>query len=396
MRIGSRAASLLPVLTWSLGGPLSEAWPAHGQAVSDHLDPPPALSPGLMIGQTLHAPAGLGGCTAESCDRESLVSVAEVSPQAVAYVWEYIEWHTGQDTVREKVVTEVSPADLARAERWRDYVGGSGDEVQRYPGYTTFTISTALYDRLRAEGTAPYAVMSLEDKDLPGPVAALSRARPTPVLWRGTLTRLSAAPEPFPMIVDGRRVTVPALRLEGRFTATRQRRWEPDIWVLADREHPLFLKVAVGEHVWQTVRIDTGAGEVDGVPEALEGALARDCRVELPGIYFGFNSAELYAASEPAIAAFAEILGRHPAWMGTVEGHTDDVGTEGFNRTLSERRAAAVLDRLVTAHGIEPGRLRTVGHGESTPRESNETIEGRARNRRVEFARDCATGVDAS
>ena len=108
----------------------------------------------------------------------------------------------------------------------------------------------------------------------------------------------------------------------------------------------------------------------------LEGALRSGCRVELPGIYFAFNSAVLDPASDRTIAALAEVLGRHPDWIATIEGHTDSIGTSAANQTLSEQRAAAVRERLVGPHKVDPNRLSSAGYGSGKPRESNETIEG--------------------
>ena len=75
------------------------------------------------------------------------------------------------------------------------------------------------------------------------------------------------------------------------------------------------------------------------------------------------------------------MLTRHLDWTGTIEGHTDSVGTAAANLALSERRAAALRDRLVSTHKVDQARLVTQGYGSSRPREPNATIEGRARNR---------------
>ncbi len=222
-----------------------------------------------------------------------------------------------------------------------------------------------------------------------------------PARYRGTVSVVDARPAPFPLLVSGRRVEVPALHLRGELTA-RGRRWIPEFWVLADTTYPLILKWVgasdAPENVLQTVRVDPPPdraamdqpGKLPGGSGALEGALGTSCRVELPGIYFAFNSAELDPASDAAIAALAEVLERHPDWSGTIEGHTDSVGTRAANLALSERRAAALRDRLVSTHKVDPARLDTKGFGSSRPRESNSTIEGRARNRRVELVRACA------
>ncbi len=70
-----------------------------------------------------------------------------------------------------------------------------------------------------------------------------------------------------------------------------------------------------------------------------------------------------------------------------VEGHTDGIGTADFNLDLSTRRSAAVKDALAKTLGIDGGRLTTSGYGASHPKDTNETLEGRARNRRVELVR---------
>ena len=134
-----------------------------------------------------------------------------------------------------------------------------------------------------------------------------------------------------------------------------------------------------------------GGGRGGGRAEAkaLERALTASCRVELPGIYFAFNSARLEPASDGAIAAIAEVLARHPEWKATLEGHTDSIGSASANQALSERRVESVRARLVEAHQLDPARLRVAGHGANRPKEPNATIEGRARNRRVELVRDC-------
>ena len=90
-----------------------------------------------------------------------------------------------------------------------------------------------------------------------------------------------------------------------------------------------------------------------------------------------------------SLSEIAGVLTRETGWRITIEGHTDDFGTDTYNQDLSARRAAAVRDALVRDFGVAAGRLTTTGFGETRPRETNETIAGRARNRRVELVRDC-------
>jgi outer membrane protein OmpA-like peptidoglycan-associated protein len=121
----------------------------------------------------------------------------------------------------------------------------------------------------------------------------------------------------------------------------------------------------------------------------LERGLRDACRVEVPGIYFDFNEATLNPLSRSALSEIAAVLTRHADWQLAVEGHTDSVGSDAYNQDLSSRRAAAVKTALVSDFRVSAGRLTTAGFGETRPRETNETIAGRARNRRVELVRAC-------
>jgi len=76
---------------------------------------------------------------------------------------------------------------------------------------------------------------------------------------------------------------------------------------------------------------------------------------------------------------------RHPDWKLQVNGHTDGIGGDEFNLDLSKRRAAAVKSALVKQLGVNTGRLTTAGYGKSQTKDTNDTVEGRARNRRVEL-----------
>ncbi|MEZ5331848.1 MAG: OmpA family protein [Thermoanaerobaculia bacterium] len=118
-------------------------------------------------------------------------------------------------------------------------------------------------------------------------------------------------------------------------------------------------------------------------------------RVEVYGIYFDFDSATLKPESDPVLSRIAAVLERNPGWHLSIEGHTDSVGEEAYNQDLSERRAAAVEQALVERWEIAPDRLTTAGFGESRPKASNETLAGRAENRRVELVRgEGAEGIE--
>lgn len=131
---------------------------------------------------------------------------------------------------------------------------------------------------------------------------------------------------------------------------------------------------------------DRCPGTAEGTPVDNTG-----CELEqhyrLDGVYFEFDSARLTAESSAALDDAFNILERHTDLIVEVAGHTDSVGTDSYNQGLSERRARAVVDYLV-AKGIDAGRLKARGYGESEPVADNATDAGRAENRRVELRHD--------
>ena len=120
---------------------------------------------------------------------------------------------------------------------------------------------------------------------------------------------------------------------------------------------------------------------------ALDRALSQTGKVDVYSIYFSFNSDVIREESQPSLKDIAEVMRRHPDWKLSVDGHTDNIGGNDYNLALSKRRSAAVKDYLVKQFGISAARLVTGGHGASQPKDTNDTLEGRARNRRVELVR---------
>jgi outer membrane protein OmpA-like peptidoglycan-associated protein len=119
----------------------------------------------------------------------------------------------------------------------------------------------------------------------------------------------------------------------------------------------------------------------------IEKHLAAERRVDVYGIYFDFASDRIRAESEPVLGEIAKALADHLDWELDLDGHTDNIGGADPNLDLSVRRAAAVRQALVSRYGIAGTRLTTHGFGASRPKATNDTLEGRARNRRVELVR---------
>jgi OOP family OmpA-OmpF porin len=106
--------------------------------------------------------------------------------------------------------------------------------------------------------------------------------------------------------------------------------------------------------------------------------------VDTATILFASGSADISAEGRAALDAIASVLAADQRPALTVAGHTDDVGSIEDNQVLSEARARSVIEHLV-ANGVQRGRLNPIGFGESRPVASNESEEGRAANRRIEF-----------
>lgn len=102
-------------------------------------------------------------------------------------------------------------------------------------------------------------------------------------------------------------------------------------------------------------------------------------------VNFGFDSSDLTSSAKANLDKLAEVLKNNPDTNINIYGHTDSKGTEAYNQSLSERRAASVRSYLISK-GVASSRMITMGVGESEPIATNDTDAGRAENRRVEFA----------
>ena len=106
--------------------------------------------------------------------------------------------------------------------------------------------------------------------------------------------------------------------------------------------------------------------------------------VVLRNVFFETGSAALQPNSAYELDRLAALLADNPRLKIRINGHTDQIGNEADNQKLSELRARAVLDYLISK-GIAAARLQSKGYGESKPVDTSDTPEGRAANRRTEF-----------
>jgi outer membrane protein OmpA-like peptidoglycan-associated protein len=101
-------------------------------------------------------------------------------------------------------------------------------------------------------------------------------------------------------------------------------------------------------------------------------------------VLFGYDRSDLNATAKTNLDKLKNILVKYPETNITVIGHTDSKGSDSYNQTLSESRATAVTN-YASQNGIDKARLTAIGKGESDPIATNDTEEGTASNRRVEF-----------
>jgi outer membrane protein OmpA-like peptidoglycan-associated protein len=111
---------------------------------------------------------------------------------------------------------------------------------------------------------------------------------------------------------------------------------------------------------------------------------ARGLIVNMSDVLFDFNQSTLKPGAKEKLAKISGILLAYPTLHLSVEGHTDSIGTDEYNQTLSEKRADAVRDYL-TSNGIPMANVQAVGMGKADPVASNDTAAGRQQNRRVEM-----------
>jgi outer membrane protein OmpA-like peptidoglycan-associated protein len=251
------------------------------------------------------------------------------------------------------------------------------DDSTEYRGSPYSMASAAVLDELKRQGRVSIELLVPEASSAP---------------YTGVLRRVGTAPESFPVLVNGRRVSLPGIRAKGSLHNSAAP--APIILVtfvyLDDPDAPWWLEARARRPDGTGGRRQLVSISYPGGGPGLEAQLAERCRTSVYDLYFASGSAELDSASTPALTAIAQALRDHPDWHLTIIGHTDSIGAAADNRDLSHRRASRTRDVLAADYQIAATRLQAQGRGESQPVEDNGTLAGRARNRRVELVRECA------
>ena len=327
----------------------------------------PALRIPLVVGlATLRAVAEAQG------DYESIRSVTALSPTGYSFRnHAEVPDGPGGATREITVVRTVPMADHLHARSMRNRFNVGDAEV--FPG-TTPGVSADIVNELGRSGSA--TMTFIDARQVFGLAAEHA--------LKGSVKRIGASTEDFAVIVNGRRAVVPVLHAKGRL-AGAGREEELEFQVLDDPDNPLMMSANGPGFKSRITRIEYPLPA--GNAASMEGKLAANEPVDVYGIYFAFGSDRLRPESDRVLQEVADLLKKHADWKLQVDGHTDNIGGDSANLDLSRRRAAAVKAALVQRYAIAAQRLNTGGFGEVRPKDRNDTIEGRALNRRVELKR---------
>jgi outer membrane protein OmpA-like peptidoglycan-associated protein len=290
----------------------------------------------------------------------------------------------------------IDTVDLAKASGYSEMF--CEKPAEHFPGSTSISTSTEVLTRLRAGQPVEFHFASANNWDVfaqmgaqlqgqkpPGPVLSKFAGQ---MMYTCQLQRVGSTDVGIPVLVNDQRVMLPALHA----TCTLEDQQPIHFFWLDQPTNPITLAFSIDQVLLQVTSITfplkaPGDATAASPGSAMEQALTDKKPVDIYGIYFDFNSATIKPESEPVLREIAAIMRKNPDWKLSVSGNTDNIGDGKSNLALSQKRAAAVKEALVTRFKISPDRLMTSGNGASRPIETNDTLEGRARNRRVELER---------
>jgi outer membrane protein OmpA-like peptidoglycan-associated protein len=293
-------------------------------------------------------------------DAESWIRFEKVTPESIG-----IDYSSSRGT---KAARSIRVSDRATA---RAMVLGYGPKMPPViENSTSLGTSTAVLDELRNTGRAKAALVYN---------AALA-------VMQGEYT-LAGQGMTMPLLVEGQVVQVPVVHATGAF-AKGKTKAEGDFYFLDNRNNPILIQYRIqftGEKSPRTERVvEVSAGA--SYRDAMEQALAAKRTYDLYGIHFDFGKATIRPDAASLLDQIATALNNNRLWTLKIVGHTDSIGDPVFNQKLSRQRADAIKAALIK-RGIAEARLTTNGAGQAEPKATNETLEGRAINRRVELAR---------
>jgi len=386
--------ALLGNLGNMLGGGTDDGDPVESISDKDPVTPCPAAPFPAQTAARIPLQAGTIVTHAwgmKNGDVESRMSVASTDPASVSFSASTGEYKDddGHDWKGSGSLHTVCNEDFASANTYATVTGTNQPKIVH--GLTRLRLSDKSFQEVKSSGKTNliyWDIVSMGDAVKPDHEG-------------GLLTRVEPEDVAYPMIVNDERVNLPAIHLAGimdsigkdpRAKKNRPAHTEADVYVIDDPLNPLVLMLKLKDPVLhdskfriEVVKIEY---KVAKPVNLVEKQLTEQKRAVTYGIYFDFNKDTIKPESEPVLKEIVQAMTDNPDWKLTVEGNTDNIGGDAYNLDLSKRRAAAVKETLVTRYHIAPDRLSTNGFGASHPIETNDTLEGRARNRRVELTRE--------
>jgi outer membrane protein OmpA-like peptidoglycan-associated protein len=312
------------------------------------------------------------GSDVDTGDGQSVTSITAVTPQnvAVKISLEYSrsDHYTGTLTLRRSELATSVPYNQA-------VFTNRGSDPERTG--TFWGPSTSVLTELKKTGATTFV-------NLVPPRSVAARLRGKPEMATVRIRRTDTQVTTFPVIVNNRLSRVPTIEARGTVQYEEGPPMDVQFVFLDDADNPVTLRRTQASrtgdvtHIWFPTE--------KKAPD-IERQLEDTGRAEVYGIYFDLGEARIKPDFESVFQQIRDALMRKEQWKLRVEGHTDSIGSERDNQELSERRADAVRRELIEHYGIDAGRLTAVGFGESKPLDTNETLIGRAQNRRVELVR---------
>lgn len=354
--------------TWLLGAiavaALSATAATSGPAPPDR---PLRVEPGLVVVSAIND-------AVVHKDYEAVETVQNVDSTGVRSHtdWAIPDRESPDGVRRQGADSFIRAADMQHARKlilW--YLPG---DPETFPGSTAAAPSSDVFDDIRTKSEAAVAIGAVSQADGPGILSGRK-------YFRGTLRKIGM--EPVQVLLDGVPTTLNTVHVGGTLAVAGDSA-DVEFWWLDDPAVRFALRFSIQGSRSQIVRINRPVAR-----DALHGLASTSCRSEVPGIYFLSDSAELLPASQPALQLIAATLQAHPDWIVTIEGHTDNTGSEQHNLDLSKRRAEALKAELTAKHHLAATRLGTSGYGSHRPVDTNDSMEGRAHNRRVVITRNC-------
>jgi outer membrane protein OmpA-like peptidoglycan-associated protein len=409
----------------SEGGPSASAplsFPAWAQSTAgSEAGSKVPLRPGLTV---VTAIAQFGG------DYESIKQIQQVTPTAVRLSYradnvpnplEGLQKLSGDKAPKASGsisgARTVRAQDLQTAHDYMQWFGPNQPEIM--PGSTAISVSREVLAELKGKGETRLSFRIGGLKGIAGSLlgalgqmagggapGASKETKDLADMGKAdcTMKRVGDGLTAFPVLLNNQRISLPAIHAQCTTDDGVN-----DFYFLDDSDNPLALawKLA-GSDTLQLVKISyppqspqqaqpgaanagaSGApgGAGGGGGQQIEQELKQKGQAEVYGIYFDFASDKIKPESEPVLREIAEALNHNPTWKLRVEGHTDNIGGDDYNMDLSQRRAEAVKLALVTRYRVAGDRLTPQGFGATRPQEPNDTLAGRARNRRVELVRE--------